>query len=107
MDLTGVLWICGRGRLGVADEVAERLGLAVRHVVLSDYRAFRDLLHELRRLDAQRLVVAGELPVPAVAAVGGNAVFVGDDRDARILRIPCLSADASADEVIAAVDRSP
>jgi len=106
VNLSAVLWICGRGRLGVADEVGEQLAMSVRHVVLGDYRAFRDLLHSLRELDAERLVVAGELPVPAVAAVGGRAVFLGEDRDAGILRIPCLPADASAADVIAAIGTS-
>lgn len=105
MDLSHVLWICGR-RPAVADEVAERLGLPVRFVAADGYRAFRDLLHTLQALECDGLVVAGELPVPAVAAAGGRAVFLGDDRDARILRIPCLPADASADEVIAAAGTS-
>ena len=106
MDLSGVLWICGR-RPAVAEEVAERLGVPVRFVAVSGYLAFRDLLHELQALEDGRLVVAGDLPVPAIAASDGRAVFLGDDRDARVLRIPCLPADASADDVIAAIDTSP
>ena len=106
MDLSGVLWICGRSP-GVAAEVAERLGVPVRFATGDGYRAFRDLLHTLQALDCERLVVAGDLPVPAVAAAGGRAVFLGDDRDARVLRIPCVAADASANDVIAAADMSP
>ena len=105
MDLSHVLWICG-GRPAVADEVAERLGVEARFVEVGGYRAFRDLLHAVQALECDGLVVAGDLPVPAVAAVGGRAVCLGDDRDAHILRIPCLPADASADDVIAAADTS-
>jgi len=109
MDLSGVLWI-GGARREVADEVGRRIGIAVRWVDDDAYTTFRALLAELEELDARRLIVSGRLPAPAVAAVlrrEGQAVFVGDDHDARTLRLPRLAADASAADVIAAIDTSP
>ena len=109
MDLSGVLWI-GGARREVADEVGSRFGIDVRWVDDDAYQTFRALLAELEQLDARRLVVAGRLPAPAVAAVlrrEGQAVFLGEDHDARILRLPRLPADATADDVIAAIDMSP
>ena len=108
MDLSGVLWIGGVGR-ELADALGERFAIGVRYVDDAGFQAFRALLAELESLDADRLLVAGALPPPAVAAVlrrPGQAVFVGDDRDVGVLRLASLPAGASSDDVAAALGLS-
>ena len=115
MDLSGVLWIGGAGR-DVADELGARFGIGVRHVEGEGFQVFRALLAELHTLPDERLIVVGDLAPPAVAAVlrrPGQAVFLSDDRDVRVLRLQALPPDATADELAAVLalsdagDRSP
>ena len=106
VDLADVRWI-GTTRIGVAEALGARLGIAVKRVADESYQSFRRLLAELQELDAERVIVAGPLAPPAVAAVlrdAGHAVFLADEataRDARVLRLRTLPPDASAEAVAA------
>jgi hypothetical protein len=108
MDLSGVLWIGGVER-EAADQLGARFGIGVRHVAGDGFQAFRALLEELQGLPDERLIVAGDLPPTAVAAVlrtPGQAVFLTDDRDVRVLRLQSLPPAATVDELAAALGLS-
>jgi hypothetical protein len=103
VDLSRVLWIGGPDdgpRAAVAAAVAERLGVPVR----AGGGDFRALLAELRALDADRVLVEGDIEAKSVAAVlyrSEQALFIGDgDLDVPILRLDALSPSLPLEELV-------